>query len=142
MLFGTNKKKKTWLKRPDEWEVVAQHYAQYGGPSTINAFNMVGHPATLYSRLERWKRDYQNGKIGPNFLEQQAIAEATFLERTLAESRLVLPFTFGELRRVLNADALAAVDGQVEPADQFLGAEKLDVEDSDDDDDSSSGSEI
>jgi hypothetical protein len=50
-------------------------------------------------------------------VERQQIAEAESLQRVTEESRLVLPFTFGDLRRSLkhlNKDSLNAVEGQEE----------------------------
>jgi hypothetical protein len=66
--------------------------------------------------------------------EQQAIAGAAILEATIAESRLTLPFTFGDLRRQIN-EALAAVDNEAEESDQERGDEEIVGDDSDNDED-------
>jgi hypothetical protein len=69
-LFGIGprrKKLKSWSKRPDNWEVIVEHLIKFQAPSTIKAFNMVGNPSTIYSRLVRWKKDLDAGKVGKNF---------------------------------------------------------------------------
>jgi hypothetical protein len=68
--------------------------------------------------------------------ERQAIAEAESLERVNAESSLVLPFTFGDLRRHLNIHSLNEVQDQNEQDqdDEEIGVEDASDSDSDDDD--------
>jgi hypothetical protein len=66
--------------------------------------------------------------------ERQEIAAEESAERTIAESNLTLPITFGQLRRHLNLDSLNAVLDQIEDEqeDEEIGA---DGDSSDDEDD-------
>jgi hypothetical protein len=62
--------------------------------------------------------------------EQQEIAQTALSENAIQESRLTLPFTFGDVRRLL-----IAMEGQEEESDEAKGDEEIGEEDSDDEDD-------